>query len=130
MGYYEYLLVYPESLDGLRSHPTPTPSWGTAGGTENSALGVCPLADCPCSGRSLYTYAHADSTNWNLIQFYFMCVGVFACVYVCVPSVCLLPSETRKKASDSLELELGVAVSLCVGDRNWTLVLWKSVQHS
>jgi hypothetical protein len=40
-------------------------------------------------------------------------------MYVCAPSMCLVPLEARigfqKRVSDSLELELQMVVSCCVG---------------
>jgi hypothetical protein len=45
--------------------------------------------------------------------FYFICMSVlFSCMYVCVPHVCLLPTE------DPLELDLQIAVSCHAGTGN------------
>lgn len=44
-----------------------------------------------------------------------MCLGVFACVYVCAPHTCIA-NEGRKRASDPLELELQMVVSHLVDE--------------
>lgn len=42
---------------------------------------------------------------------FIFCIGVFACMYVCVPHMCLLPAEARIGHWISLELELQAVVS-------------------
>lgn len=55
--------------------------------------------------------------NFNFNSSLFHVYGHFACVYVCLPRVYPVLSEARKKVSDSLDPELQVVMSLCVGDR-------------
>lgn len=62
----------------------------------------------------------------NHLKKYFMC---FVCVYVCVPYVCLVLAEVKRRASDALDLELNMAVRhVPPGSR--TQLLCKSHKHS
>lgn len=55
------------------------------------------------------------------IYFYFVCMGVLPCMYVCAPRA--LPMEEQKRASDPLELKLQAVVSHHVGAWNGTQAL-------
>ena len=54
----------------------------------------------------------------------------FACMYVSTPACISVPGALgiQKRASDLLELELQMVVSLYVGAGNSTQVLWKNSQ--
>lgn len=60
----------------------------------------------------------------------FLCVWVFAHVYVCVPLVCLVPVEIWREALDPLEMGLQMVVSCRAVAENWTHIPWKSTRCS
>lgn len=47
-------------------------------------------------------------------------------MYVYVPHMCPVPTEARKRVSDSLDLELETAGRDLVAAGNWSQDLWKS----
>lgn len=61
------------------------------------------------------------------VLFLFCACGCFACMYVCMCTMCVHGALRRpKKASELLELDLWMAASYLVSTWNWTCVLYRN----